>query len=88
MITYTDFLNSDIGVQLLYYFKELIMKYECVKENFDELERDTNIIGKVTDETMYDIYELLLEGAEQIEEESMEYFDELDSDINDGVYED
>lgn len=88
MITYTEFLESDIGSNILSYFKELMNKNDYIKEHTNELEQDTNIIDKVTDDLMYDIYETLMGGVEQIEEEAMDYFDELESDINDGVYED
>lgn len=88
MITYTEFLNSDIGSYILSYFKELMNKNDYIKEHINELERDTNIINKSTDDVMYDIYETLMGGIEQIEDEAMDYFDELESDINDGVYED
>jgi len=88
MITYTDFLESDVGSYILSYFKELMDKNEWIKERKDIIDKDTSIIDRNTDNVLYDIYETLMDGIDNIEDESMDYFDELESDINDGVYED
>lgn len=88
MITYTQFLESDIGTYILSYFKELMERHDYVGEHKDDIEKNTSIIDRITDDTMYDIYETLLGGIEHIEDEVADYYDELESDINDGVYDD
>lgn len=88
MITYTQFLESDVGSYLMSYFKELMEKNSFINEHEDDLRKNTNIIDKITDNALYDIYETLINSVEEIEDEAQDYLDELESDINDGVYED
>lgn len=87
MVTYTEFLESDISGHLMSYFKELMDKNTYIKEHEEEIRRYTNVFRVVTDDMLYNIYEILLNSVEEIEDEAQDYIDKLQINI-DEIYED
>jgi hypothetical protein len=87
-MTYEEFLNSDFGTQLIAFLNEMIENDDFVLQHRKVIEEHTNIINDNLDNTLYEIYDTVLNFEESLVDDVDNYFDELDRDVEDGVYED
>ncbi len=88
MVTYTQFLDSDVGSYLLSYIHELVEQNNILRDNMDVLKYDTTIFERSVDNILYEVYDTLMNGISEMQEELDEHFEEMQSDIEDGVYQD
>ena len=87
-MTYEEFLNSDFGTQLIAFLNEMIENDDYVSHHKKVIEEHTNIIDNNLDNTLYGVYDTVLNFMESLVDDVDDYFDELDRDVEDGVYDD